>query len=177
MFLKYACFKHSEKKNIILILKKKGDLEDPGKPYVIKKEGILDQINLKWEHNRDLCDTELYQVLFKETQDGKWKVFTPDSPCRTQMLVVDGLKADTSYVFKVRVTEENTGYDGPFSPESNIIKTDETPAIRIRKKSQKVATGPPDVYMLPIKENTAARNETAQTRKFTLGKCIENRKI
>lgn len=130
---------------------------------------MSDHINLKWEHKKQLSSEESYQVSFKELSQGKWKFFSPPKPCREQMVVVDGLKAETSYVFKVRVTDENTGTEGPFSPESDIIKTGVSPAFQIMKKSQKGAIGPPDVYMLPITENMAARNEAAQTRKFTLG--------
>lgn len=133
---------------------------------------MSDHLNLIWEHSEHICDEEIYQINFKELPTGKWKVFHPIKPCVSQMVVVDGLKAETSYIFKVRVIDENSGYEGTFSPESDLIKTGVSPGLRIMRKSQKGANGPPDVYMLPVTENKAARNETAQTRKFTLGKSI-----
>lgn len=131
---------------------------------------MSDHINLIWAHNKGLCDKQSYQISFKETPKGMWKVFNPPKPCFTQTTVIDGLKAETTYIFKVRVTDDYTGYEGPFSPQSDGIKTGVSPAFLIRERSTKSALGPPDVYMLPIIENKAARNETAQTRKFTLGK-------
>lgn len=147
-------------------------LENPEKPYVIEENSKFDHINLKWEHNKKLSDEELYQINFKSAPNGEWKVFSPTKPCRSRMIVIDGLEAETSYIFKVRVTNKDTGNKGPFSHESEIIKTGISPALQIKQFSKKIATGPPDVYMLPITENKAARNETSQTRKFTLGKSL-----
>lgn len=143
--------------------------EVPEKPYVTEEESKSDHINLKWQYHKELSDEESFQITLKESQKGKWKIFLTKNACRSQMVVIDGLKAETSYVFRVRVTDENTGYEGPFSPESEIIKTGVSPAFRMMKKSKKIETGPIDIYMLPITENMAARNTNAETRKFTLG--------
>lgn len=112
---------------------------------------------------------EFYQILIKQYPDGKWKIFQTPKPCITRIVTVDGLKAETSYVFKVRKANDTTGEDGPFSPESDIIVTGESPAFKIMKRSEKIEDGIPAVYRLPIQEIPQARNEASQTRKFILG--------
>ncbi|VDI43312.1 Hypothetical predicted protein [Mytilus galloprovincialis] len=105
----------------------------------------------------------------KEHPYGKWKIVQTPKRCITRLLTVDGLKAETSYVFKVRKSNDTTGEDGPFSPESDIIVTGESPAFQILKCSPQIANGIPAVYRLPIREIRQARNEESQTRKFILG--------
>ncbi|XP_071144020.1 uncharacterized protein [Mytilus edulis] len=150
-------------------MKQKRKTAKPDKPYVTEEINKSDHIILKWEHNGELGVDEFYQILIKQYPDGKWKIFQTPKPCITRIVTVDGLKAETSYVFKVRKANDTTGEDGPFSPESDIIVTGESPAFKIMKRSEKIEDGIPAVYRLPIQEIPQARNEASQTRKFILG--------
>ncbi|CAC5405874.1 unnamed protein product [Mytilus coruscus] len=143
--------------------------EKPDKPYVTKAVNESDHIILKWKHNVKLGVDEFYQILMKQHPDGKWKIFQTPNPCIYRFVTIDGLKAETSYIFKVRKANDTTGEDGPFSPESDIIVTGESPAFKIMKRSEKIEDGIPAIYRLPIQEIPQARNEGSQTRKFILG--------
>lgn len=128
-----------------------------------------DHINLKWDNNRDLEDEEFYQIAMKQHPGGIWKVFETPKPCIFRSANINGLKAKTSYVFKVRVAKANLGGEGAFSLDSDVITTGESPAFRIMKKSEKIENNIPAIYRLPIQEVPQARNPISQTRKFILG--------
>lgn len=108
----------------------------------------------------------------KKHPDGNWKDFKTTNPCIGGLSSVDGLKAKTSYVFKVRVVNGRTGEEGSFSSESDVISTGESPAFKIMRISKKIEDNIPAVYRLPIQEVKHARNEGSQTRKFILGSYI-----
>lgn len=93
----------------------------------------------------------------------------PKERCHKPKVTVAGLKANTSYTFKVKINDDKTGKDGQFTVESDPITTRESPALGVLMKAEKIEQGPPKVYRLPIKENISARNEQAKTRKFSLG--------
>lgn len=141
----------------------------PSKPYVTEEVNKSDHIILKWEHHGELSADEFYQILMKQHPDSKWKIFQTPRPCINRFVTVNGLKAETSYAFKVRKANDKSGEDGPFSPESDIIVTGESPAFKIMKMSEKIEDGIPAVYRLPIQEIPQARNKASQTRKFILG--------
>jgi hypothetical protein len=85
---------------------------------------------------------------------------------------ITGLKSNASYVFRVRVIYEN-GEESPFSKESEKIRTAASLATKMLRTSIQVTSGnSPNKYALPIKENIAARNEKAKTRKFEVGENI-----
>ncbi|CAC5357655.1 unnamed protein product [Mytilus coruscus] len=150
--------------------------EKPGKPYVTEEVNKSDHVILKWEHAHRLTEDEFYQIVMKQHPDGKWKVFQTQKPCIHRILTVDGLKAETSYIFKVRVANDITGEEDIFSTESDVITTGESPAFRIMKRSEKIEEGSPAVYRLPIKEVSKSRNVGSQTRKFILGSPGNNTK-
>lgn len=140
----------------------------PEKPYAANKGIQPDKIVLEWKYDRELGEEEFYQIFMKEHPHGKWKIVTP-KPFITRYFIVNGLKAKTSYVFKVCKTNDTTGENGSFSPESDIIITGESPAFEIMKRSKKIEDSIPAVYKLPIQEILQARNEASHTRKFILG--------
>jgi hypothetical protein len=85
---------------------------------------------------------------------------------------ITGLKSDATYVFRVRVIYEN-GEESPFSVESEEIRTAASLATKMLKRSKQVTSGTsPNKYALPIKENIAARNVKAKTRKFKVGEFV-----
>lgn len=128
-----------------------------------------DHIILKWEHTGELGEDEFYQISMKQHPEGKWKIFQTQKLCINSLVHVDGLKAETAYVFKVRIANDKTGEEGPYSPESDVATTGESPAFKIMRKSKKIQSSIPAIYRLPIQEVTEARNTTSQTRKFILG--------
>ncbi|CAC5383634.1 unnamed protein product [Mytilus coruscus] len=130
---------------------------------------MSDSTDLQWKTNRALTADESFQIMYKEAPNGKWKQFNNKGMCKEPIITVNGLQAETSYIMKVRIVNECTGTDGPFSEESDTIKTRQSPAIGMLKSSEKVSSDVPSIYRLPIKENVSARNESAKTRKFYLG--------
>ncbi|XP_063417427.1 uncharacterized protein LOC134699954 [Mytilus trossulus] len=118
-----------------------------------------------------LLDHETFQIIFKEspeTQSAIWKTYNTES-CFQPHIEILGLTPKTSYIFKVRIVNKRTGEEFPFTDESELIKTQESPAKHVLKKARKTKAGSPAVYTLPIKENRSARNVKAKTRKFYLG--------
>ncbi|XP_076084706.1 uncharacterized protein LOC143055447 [Mytilus galloprovincialis] len=151
-------------------------VQTPDKPYVTEEENKSDHIILKWEHKVDLGVDDFYQIVMKQYPHGKWNVFPKPIPYICRFVKIDGLKAMTSYVFKVRVANVEMGKEGSFSPESDVVTTGESPAFKIMKRSEQIENGIPAVYRLPIQEIPRARNSISQTRKFILGKPENNTK-
>ncbi|VDI01172.1 Hypothetical predicted protein [Mytilus galloprovincialis] len=107
-----------------------------GKPYVTE-ENKSDHIILKWNTNRELDEEEFYQIKMKKLPGGYWKIFKTTYPCIIGIVCVSGLKAKTSYVLKVRVANDNTGEEGSFSSESDVITTANSPAFKMMMMSKK----------------------------------------
>ena len=73
---------------------------------------------LKWE-GVELCANDAYQIMYKEGQSGMW-VYCKSSIVTTTYKI-EGLHAETSYVFRVRVVNAFSGVEGQFSIESDSI--------------------------------------------------------
>jgi hypothetical protein len=122
---------------------------------------------LKWE-GVELCSDDAYQIMYKEGQNGKW-VYCK-SNIETTMYKIEGLHADTSYVFRVRVINAFSEVEGKFSIESKPITTGKSQALGMKELSTLTCKKPIAVYALPVTELKDARNTKAKTRKLTLGK-------
>lgn len=142
--------------------------EELGKPYSVESKS--DSTVLQWRAERELTENEAYHIVFKEYPNGKWRSYVSVERNNRPKVTISGLKASTSYIFKVKITDDNTGKEGPLTVESDPIKTRESPALGVLKRAEQIEYGPPRVYRLPIKENISARNEKAKTRKFFIGK-------
>lgn len=128
------------------------------------------EVNLKWEYNRELEEEEFYQLFIKQHPEGRWRNFQRRPKQSSQPFMnVDGLKPETSYVFKVQVANYRTGEEGCFGPASDMITTGESLAFKIIKKCTQISKGIPAVYGLPIQELQQEKNERSQIRKFTFG--------
>ncbi|XP_052078202.1 uncharacterized protein LOC127716136 [Mytilus californianus] len=125
-----------------------------------------DKIELIWDSLRPLTDEEAFQVSYRDS-NGKWK--TVDKTTNKTIMTIRGLKAETSYFFRVRLINDTTGEEGQYSMQSDAILTGKSSALEIKKKSSLLKNSTPPVYQLPIKEDTTARNPSAKTRKFVLG--------
>lgn len=147
----------------------KNKSETIGKPYVTEEKNNSDHVLLRWNHDGELDVDDFYQIRMKKYPVGNWKDCKPSKPIIERAFYVDGLKAKTSFVFKVRVANSKTGEEGSFSSESDVITTGESPAFKIMRMSEQIEVGDPAVYKLPIHEVKQARNERSQTRKFILG--------
>jgi hypothetical protein len=77
------------------------------------------------------------------------------------------LKSDTSFCFRVRAVFDDE--EGPYSPSSDIVKTVESPAVRLKEFSSIVQEGTPERRALPITQVENSRNDDAMTQKFELG--------
>lgn len=69
----------------------------------------------------------------------------------------------------VRVANDNTGEEGSFSSESDVITTANSSAFIMMMMSKKTKECFPAVYKLPIHELKQANNAGSQIRKFILG--------
>lgn len=147
--------------------------EELGKPY--SSESKSDSTLLQWRAERELTENEVYQIILKEHPNGKWRPYVSKERCSKPRFTITGLKANTSYIFKVKIIDDSTGKDGQFTEESDPIHTRESPALGVLQKAEQIESGPPKVYQLPIKENISARNKKAKTRKFFLGNCPSNK--
>jgi hypothetical protein len=122
---------------------------------------------LKWE-GVELCADDAYQIMYKEGQNGMW-VYCKSNTA-TAMYTIEGLHAETSYVFRVRVVNVISGVEGKFSIESDSITTGKSQALGMKQLSTLIYEKPIALYALPVTELKDARNTKAKTRKLTLGK-------
>ena len=128
---------------------------------------MFNNLILKWQ-GVELCANDAYQIMYKEGQNGKW-VYCK-SNAGNAMYTIEGLQAETSYVFRVRVINAFSGVEGKFSIESKPITTGKSQALGMKQFSTLIYEKPIAVYELPVTELKDARNTKAKTRKLTLGK-------
>lgn len=106
----------------------------------------------------------------KEKGQVKWKVVYEENINNVELKDV---KANTAYVFRVRVVYPDTDEEGPYSPLSNEITTKESPAHKLISWSvEKKDTSHPKIYTIPVTELQCSRNEAARTRKLEIGECF-----
>ena len=122
---------------------------------------------LKWE-GVELCADDAYQIMYKKGQNGMW--VSCKSNTATAMYTIEGLQAETSYVFRVRVVNAFSGFEGKFSIDSDPITTGKSQALGMKKLSTLTCEKPIAIYALPVTELKDTRNTAAKTRKLTLGK-------
>lgn len=134
----------------------------PGKP--IRRDVKSDSVTVHWSRPDNFGASSVFQIRFKET-GSKWIFYheQPDTGCVT----IGNLQADTTYKFQVRAVTDDI--EGPYSEESDDIRTQTSLASRLLKDSKLSKDGQPGIYQLHITENTNARNTDAKTRKFELG--------
>lgn len=109
-----------------------------------------------------------YQVRFKtKTENSKWKSMETDSG--ENNITISELMANTKYIFQVRGIFGDE--EGPYSPVSEDIETKQSLATFFLGSSALINDkNCPPLYLLPVKENTLARNNFARTRQLVLGK-------
>lgn len=143
----------------------------PGRPYISASDNnfIRNAFTLQWHENQSLENYEAYQVKYKETE-GKWNIYDHDKSISQPTILIYGLKPNTSYIFKVRVTNCHTSEGGPFSDESEIIKTKTSATNFLMSRSELIQENGPRIYMLPVSEVKPYRDEFRLTRKYILGR-------
>ena len=122
-------------------------------------------VTLTWDPPSEFRDNDLYQINYKELEnDRKWKLY--DEKFRAAPAELDDLPSNTVVVFRVRVIHEE--YEGPYSEESNEIRTPVSAACQILQKSAILVKGnlSPPVYTLPMKEE---RHERVKINKLEFG--------
>lgn len=129
-------------------------------------------LDIKSDSVQLLCKTlgekpDHYQVRFKnKTKTSKWKSIETDSGENT--FTISELMADTEYIFQVRGIYGDD--EGPFSPVTEEIKTEKSLATSLLGFC--IQNNDPNctpIYLLPVKENPHARNDSARTRQLVLG--------
>lgn len=136
----------------------------PGKPVAIFKTS--NYVTLRWK-NTILKQDDFYQVMSMKLPKDRW---TECGRTSANMFEIHKLLPDAKYKFRVRVSNDQTGLNGHFSPVSDVIETPESLAETLRKKAKLVDKTDKNIYRLNIKENTKAKNKDLKLKKFTLGK-------
>lgn len=140
----------------------------PEAPFLVSAKS--DSISLQWKNIGGLTSDFEYQIQYKQVPDGRWITHEPAVSHDSFRAVITGLKSRTAYCFKVRIIDTREGKEYPFSLESKTFDTPESPGLQMRYQSTLVKLGNPERYRLPAKEKIAARNETAKSKKLSLGK-------
>jgi hypothetical protein len=140
----------------------------PGKPFLIGAKS--DCITLQWKRVSRLSSDQEYQIQYKQMPDGRWTIHNQSISHDSTRASVSGLKAQSSYSFRIRVIDARKGKEYPFSPESSVFETPESPALKIRCCSALFRSGNPDVFRLPTKEDLKARNNEVKSKKLSIGK-------
>ncbi|CAC5357656.1 unnamed protein product [Mytilus coruscus] len=143
----------------------------PGKPYLsladtkVKENSFV----LRWDEHKPLKSYEFYQVKYRQIPNGKWLIYDRDTSISVPSTRIHGLKPDTAYTFKVRITNSITSQEEQFSKESEVIKTKKSTTDFLLSRSELVQQNGPRIYMLPVREIEPARDKIHFTRKYTLG--------
>lgn len=135
----------------------------PGKPTVHDIKS--DTLTVSWLKPTSFGKQHYYQLSSKEMPDGKWKIINEEYETSTADLT--DLKADTQYRFRVKVVTPSE--EGPYSPESDVIKTSVSPARELVEFCIPTRTGNPNIYAIPLTELANSRNSKAKTRKMEIG--------
>lgn len=168
----YFTINFNQLNDFCFVLQKRFMTKQPGRPFICitNTKGVQRGFNLKWHEYKRLDSFESYQLKFRETDTDKWFIYESETLIAQPSVFIHGLKPKTSYIFKVRVANWQTSEEGPFSDESEVIKTRKSTADFLLSKSVLIQEKNPKIYMLPIKEIKAARDNIYYTRKYTLGK-------
>lgn len=126
-----------------------------------------DSVVLFWTKSEEKVD--YYQIRFKSKGgQEKWKFVVTDAD--QNQLTINGLMADTTYIFQVRgVCNDQEGHYGP---ANDAAKTNESLATYLLKFSVRINDMNPPKYQLFAQELKQSRNYVAKTRKLILGKSI-----
>ncbi|XP_048731385.1 uncharacterized protein LOC125648384 isoform X1 [Ostrea edulis] len=144
-----------------------GNYMTPGKPFLI--EAKSDCIKLQWKRVSQLSSDQEYQIQYKDMSDGRWYIYNQSVSYDSTRTSVSGLKSQSSYSFRIRVIDTRKGKEYPFSLESPVFETPESPALKMRYRSKLFKSGNPDVFRLPTKEVLKARNSKVKSKKLSIG--------
>ncbi|XP_060580827.1 uncharacterized protein LOC132737527 isoform X2 [Ruditapes philippinarum] len=126
-----------------------------------------DEVTLTWEPPiLELGKNGYYQISFKEIDhDRRWRYFPGEF--KKSSVVLNGLKSNTSYVFRVRAVYEEG--EGTYSSESATVTTCQSRAFRIANiigNSENVDQSP---HILPVPITQITRQDIKNIREFHIG--------
>jgi hypothetical protein len=147
----------------------------PGKPFLIEAKSNC--ITLQWKRVSQLSFDQEYQIQYKQMPDGRWTTHNQSISYDSTRASVSGLKAQSSYSFRIRVIDAKKGKEYPFSPESSIFETPESPALKMRYRSTSLKPGNPELLRLPTKEDLKSRNSKVKSRKLSIGELFLKKKL
>jgi len=129
-------------------------------------------IMLAWEEPEeeweDTC-IESYKIGYREYNKTHSKWAFVDTKNTQTLFMVDGLKGETEYEFKVCAVDDE-GNDGPFSFPPVVMSTRPSLARSVKRESIKIKDGNPKIYKIPLEKSRNATNKFAKTKKCFFGK-------
>lgn len=131
------------------------------------KETKPKSIGLAWENSIEKAN--YFQVRYSPRDGGQTWTFAKDS-FKKNFATITGLMANTEYIFQVRGVYGDQ--EGQFGPESDTICTNVSSARVFLEESKLQKKSNPSKYLLPVQENTSARNVKARTRQLYIGKFV-----
>ncbi|KAK3084439.1 hypothetical protein FSP39_013548, partial [Pinctada imbricata] len=138
----------------------------PGKPSALYVQS--NHLTLSWPDLELREEHDVLEVFLKEAKYGSWRQCSDSSMDHTNTLcTIDGLRPDTQYVFKIRLTNECTGKSGPFSSVSDVVQTKPSPAMLYKSKSTVLRNSM--VYQLPMEEDIKYLDRKNKIRKYDIG--------
>lgn len=141
----------------------------PGKPEL--HEISSDTIGITWQPPSNFGTDDYYQVYYTtdlESKRRKWRKYQAEP--NYHFVTLTELKTDTTYIFRVKAVYGDD--EGPYSQESDRIKTPKSLALRLLYNATKIDDKhSPEKYMLPMTEIASARNEINKTKKYEIGMC------
>ncbi|XP_061178074.1 zinc finger CCCH-type antiviral protein 1-like isoform X2 [Saccostrea echinata] len=97
----------------------------PGKPFLVKASSNC--ITIHWKHVPHLSSEFKHHIQYKEMPEGQWTSVKDLVSHDASQASVSGLKSSSSYSFRVRLVDDKEGEEYPFSLESSVFKTLESP--------------------------------------------------
>ncbi|XP_060557470.1 uncharacterized protein LOC132717902 [Ruditapes philippinarum] len=126
-----------------------------------------DEVTLTWEPPiLELGNDGYYQISFKEIDhDKRWRYFPGEF--KKSSVVLNGLKSNTSYVFRVRAVYEEG--EGTYSSDSATVTTCQSRAFRIANIIGNSANVDQSPHILPVPITKITRQDIKNIREFHIG--------
>lgn len=142
---------------------------------------LIDSVTITWEPPSELLNDYCYQIRIKEVKEGGRWTLHPEQSTRCSV-TFSNLKSDSSYVFQVRMVNDDE--ECMYSEISDPVVTIQSAAHHLLDFMTEVQSSNEGevqssnegicLKQIPLEENIEARNETAKTRRLTIGTFLKS---